>query len=489
MKRSKHALSNYKLCTMDMGQLVPVGITEVLPGDTIQQSSSALIRVSPLVAPVMHPVQVRIHHWFVPNRILWDSWEDFITGGQTGNDVSVPPTITTDIEGAGQNHGKGYLLDYMGVPIVAGLTPSALPIRAYNMIFNEYYRDQDLVTAVDEDSTVVQNVAWEKDYFTAARPWTQRGDDVTIPLGDEAPVRGIGSTAPFDDSGSQDVTDGGDDAATYPHASPLAAAGKWFADAGAAGGHLHVFADLSNATGASINDVRMAFALQRYKEARALYGARYSEYLKYLGVNSSDARLQSPEYLGGGKSVITFSEILQTGPDASDDEGVGRLKGHGIAAIKTRRYRKFIEEHGFVITLMSLRPRTMYADGLNRMWSRTVKEDYWQKELEDVGSQEILNKEVYAAAAAPNDGFGFQDRYAEYRHIPSTIAADFRDTLNHYHLARLLAAEPDLNSDFVTCNPSKRIHAVQTDDVLWCMVSHSIQARRMVSKRAGRRVM
>ena len=170
--------------------------------------------------------------------------------------------------------------------------------------------------------------------------------------------------------------------------------------------------------------------------------------------------------------------MLQTSPttDGDDTEGVGNLKGHGIAAMRSRRYRRFFEEHGHVISLMSVRPKTMYGNGLNRMWSRTTKEDYWQRELERIGQQEVYNREVYVGDSAPGDVFGYQDRYSEYRSIPSGIAGEFRSTLNYWHLARIFAGDVSLNSSFVTADPSKRIHAVQTNDVLWCMVNHSIQA-------------
>ncbi|MEM2002466.1 MAG: major capsid protein, partial [Candidatus Methanomethylicaceae archaeon] len=195
MKRSKFSLSNYKLLSGDMGELIPVGLTEVLPGDTIQQATSALVRCAPLLTPVMHPVHVRIHHWFVPHRLVWDNFENFITGGPDGNDASVPPTVSSGSDGG---FAIGSLADYLGVPPqIDDLTVSALPFRGYALIFNEWYRDQDLVaplpisTADGPDTTTsldLQKVAWEKDYFTSARPWEQKGPDITIPIGDEAPV-------------------------------------------------------------------------------------------------------------------------------------------------------------------------------------------------------------------------------------------------------------------------------------------------------------
>ena len=294
MKRSKHNLSNTKLLSLDAGELVPIGLTEVLPGDSIQQATSALVRASPLLAPVMHPVHCRIHHWFVPNRLLWEDWEDFITGGPDGMDASVFPTITMP---GGSGATVGSLADYLGIPTgVASLEVSALPFRAYNMIWNEYYRDQDLQTelAIDlgsgPDSTTgtgIQNCAWEKDYFTSARPWEQKGPSITVPLGTTAPVSGIGFTGGATGLAHSvaDVRDSDGDTETWADAwqdtttassEPrlnVRATGPGAADTP------DVFADLSNASAVTVNVLREALALQRYEEARARYGSRYSEYL------------------------------------------------------------------------------------------------------------------------------------------------------------------------------------------------------------------
>ena len=486
MKRSKFSLSHYKLLSCDMGELIPVSCVETLPGDTFQQATTALIRVSPLLAPVMHPVHVRLHHWFVPHRIIWEDWEDFITGGPDGNDASVFPTVTM----ADPANAVGGLADYLGIP--PGLTSevSALPFRAYNLIFNEWYRDQDLVaervisTASGADTTTdltLPNIGWEKDYFTSSRPFTQKGPEVTLPLSGDAPVKGVGIKP-------STVTNGGPDDSNESDGTTENYAARWstgisdiyFEQDPDNAGYPNVRADLSQVAAANINELRLAFALQRYEEARARYGSRYTEYLRYLGVRSSDARLQRPEYLGGGRQTIQFSEVLQT---AEGTDPVGELKGHGISAVRSNRYRRFFEEHGYVITMMSVRPKTMYTQGIDRSYGRRTKEDFWQKELQHIGQQEIKNEEVYAESIDPKGTFGYQDRYDEYRRQESCVSGEFRTTeLDYWHMARNFATEPTLNGDFVTSNPTKRINAVQTNDVLWCMVNHSIQARRMVAK-------
>lgn len=473
--RTKQNLSNYKLTTTDMGKLVPVQLQEVLPGDSMKLSTSALIRVSPMLAPVMHPCTVRFHHWFVPTRLLWDGWEDFITGGPDNDNAdTIPQKVIGTLDPA-----VTYLSDHLGVPSVEGLSINELPIRAYNMIFNEFYRDQDLVPEVGIDSNHIQNVAWRKDYFTTARPWTQKGSDITIPIGTTAPVVSNGQN-PLYNQPTAGTTD--HSLLTKPTDNALSLVSPFSAtqEAVTVGSESGLIADLTQATGVTANEFRELFALQRYAEARAQYGSRYSEYLRYLGVKPSDARLQRPEYLGGGKSTLQFSEVVQTG--AGDPNEVGQLKGHGITALKTRNTKKFFEEHGYMITLMSVVPKSIYQDGVQRLWLRQDKEDFYQKELQNIGQQAIKQGEIDASdPLTVHDTFGYSDRYADYRNTPSTVSGQFRDTLDFWHLARKFETPPLLNQSFIDCVPTKRIHAVQSEDVLWCMVNNSCVARRMVS--------
>lgn len=489
MKRSKFSLSHTKLFTCDMGELIPCSLIEVLPGDTIQMSTSALVRAAPLLSPVMHPVSVRIHHWFVPHRLNWVDWEKFITGGPDGLDASVPPTCTAFTPAVGS------LSDYLGLPTGVSITPSQLPFRAYQRIWNEWYRDQDLETAAgisvsggpSSPDVGLKNCSWEKDYFTSSRPWEQKGPAITVPLTGTAPVLGIGTHTQDFPVAAQPVFESNSTNPTYADAKLIGSASNdqrtyIKSKAGPTGTYPDIRADLTGISAVSMNVLREALALQRFEEARARFGSRYVEYLRYLGVRSSDARLQRPEYLGGGKNTIQFSEVLQQGVTTSGNTlGVGNMRGHGIAGIRSNRFRRFFEEHGYIMSLMSVRPKTMYFQGLKKTWNRMEKEDYWQKELQHIGQQAIKNKEIYAAHASPDATFGFQDRYDEYRREENSVAGDFRSTLNFWHMAREFSSSPALNATFVKCVPSERTFAVPSEDVIYVMANHSIQARRLVA--------
>lgn len=491
-------MSYYKLATCDMGKLIPIGVTEVLPGDTIQQSTSILLRMTPLQTPPMHPVSVRVHHWYVPNRLVFPQWGDFITGGPDGlGNGAVYPTNAGVLANA-----AGNVLDYLGVPVAsyAAGKLGMMPLRMYNLIYNENYRDEDLITAVAAENNTIQNVAWEKDYFTTSRPWTQKGPNVTLPLGSLAPVK----TSVADQmTGAQQAMRVRHDDGTIPAASQTlgiqGTSGDFFGSTTAPGTlsnqayPSNLYADLTGATAVNINQVRLAFALQRMQEARAQYGSRFVEYLRYLGITPSDARLDRPEYLGGSKQTISFSEVLRTGNVTADASTlpIGEMAGHAMAAMRSNRYRFFVEEHGYVMTLMSIRPRSMYVDGLDKTWSRRTKESYFQRELERIGQEEVKNGELRWVNGAGDDlVFGYQDRYADYRHQYSSIAAGFRSTFNDWHLARIFGATPTLNAAFINCDPGKRIMVDQsaTHSCL-IMASHSIQARRLVGPSGVGRVL
>lgn len=482
----------YKLGSCMMGELIPLGIKEVLPGDLIDHNCMTLLRCTPLVTPPMHPVEVRIHHWFVPHRIVWDDWNNFITGGEDGLNASVFPTISF------VNPAVGSLADYYGIPNgTYTATVSALPFRGYSLIWNEWYRFQKLQTALTIDktdgadtttNTTLQNCTWMRDRFTAAFEDTQLGAEVTIPLGTEAPIKGLGKLTHDFLSGSNAVFESDDTNPTYNPSAIINGSGTsdyHFAvqsKAGTGGNIPYIRADLSNASAASINEWREQWAIQRYREHSIMYGARINEYLmRAFGVRGSDARLQKPEYLGGGKAMIQFSEVLQTSNDGTNGE-VGELFGHGISFQRSNRYRKFFEEHGYIHTFLSVRPKTIYADGIEKHFLKAAKEDFYQPEFAHIGLQPLQNREVRAVHATPAGTFAYSPPYDEYRYMPSTIAGLFRSTYNDWHFARLMGSDPAFNSDFVKCVPAVRPFADQSNDTLLFMARHKIKALRNISK-------
>lgn len=474
MKRSKFSLSNTHLFSCDMGELVPFNLLEVLPGDSVQMNTTALVRCAPMLAPPMHPVHVCIHHWFVPFRLLWNNWEVFITGGPDGLNASTFPTMNPP----GGAVTQGSLRNYLGLPVMASGAPahSALPLRAYSLIWNEWYRDEDLQTPVNvsladgldaSTSVLLQNVCWEKDYFTSSRPWEQKGAAQSIPL------TGTGAVTFLEGASVRTLAVS---AATAPTPN------LYVKEAHATNADITATANLSSG-GITVNSLRQTLAIQRYQEAAANYGSRYVEYLARLGVRSSDGRLARPEYLGGGRQTLQFSEVLQTAADGANP--VSTLRGHGISALRSNRFTRFFEEHGFVMSMMYCKPKTIYSNSYSRGWNRRTKFDYWQKELEFIGQQAILNKEARANHATPDGTFGYQDRYDEYRRQESRVSGEFaQSSLNYWHFARDFASDPALNATFVSSVPTDRPFAAPSADVLYIQAKNNVKARRLVSRTA-----
>lgn len=440
----------------------------------------------------MHPINVRLHHFFVPHRLIWEraggtgTFEDFITAGSDGADAQTVPTMPST--GVASD-----LLDYYGVPPIAGVNVSALPVTGFNAVFNEYFRDQDLVPERADQEKTVPRCAWEKDYLTSARPWPQKGPDVTLPIAGKAPVTGIGmATQTYTAGGASRYETGATGSTTFANEIQGATNSYTFAEDPDNPGFPGIFADLSQTDAVKVNELRRALALQRFQEARARWGSRYTEYLRYLGITPSDARLDRPEYLGGGTVRLAVSEVLQTAPEGATparDYGVGDMYGHGVAAVRANAYQRFFEEHGYVHTVMSVRPHAMYLQGIDRTWLRKVHEDFHQRELEHIGQQEIWNNEAYADPTTGEQTFGYQDRYRDYREAQSKVSGEFRQLLNYWHLGRDFTVQPVLNQSFVECDPSKRIFNEQTQHSLWIQVQHRLVARRMLSARASGRIL
>jgi len=339
-----------------MGYLVPIGAIDVLPGDSFRVVSSVLARVAPLQKPVMYPVDIRVHHWFVPNRIIWSDWEEFIVGNEV---VYTFPTIIS------ASAAETPLFDYMGVEPVVGIALDVLSIRVYNKIWNEFYRDQDLSAVRTTDQIDLARIVWGKDYFTTARPNPQQGAAVDIGFSaGSAPVWIEGDTGVNLDIDTKRFQDFFNDSEV----------GMRFSSA-------RFYADLSSATGGiDINELWDAISFQRIAEAREFYGSRYVDYLRWYGVNPRDGRFDRPEYLGGGKQMIFFSEVFATAEGINTE--VGDLFGHGIAGLRSRPLRKMFEEHGWMISVMSVRPKVIYQNGVFRRFLRREPTDFWHRELE-----------------------------------------------------------------------------------------------------------
>ena len=510
-KRNVFNLSHEFRTTLPFGKLVPVLCEEVLPGDTFQISTSNFIRAMPMLAPLMHRVNVYTHCFFVPNRLVWDNWKTFITGGEDGTEEPTFPTIRLYDEAA----AIGSLADHLGVgvhnpkggPYEAtwnGIRVNALPFRAYNLIWNEYYRDQNLQEEIEIskddglDSITPANILtrnWQKDYFTSALPWTQRGPESQFNMNGVLDVNYTNNSGrpiirEFDDPDST-INEGLMATDANGHLINETDKNQVLIDPN---GSLNV--DLSEGVGITINQLRRSIALQKWMERNALGGSRYIEQIfAHFGVKSSDARLQRPEFLGGSIQPLSISEVLQTSA-STENSDLGDMAGHGISAGTSKQFRRFFEEHGFVIGIVSIMPTTSYMDGTRRIFRKFDKFDYAFPEFANLGEQTVYGSEIYQYAnenAIPqrpmNDKvFGYQSRFAEYKYRANTVHGDLRtDAFAPWTLVRSFGQAPVLNSDFVTADWHEedlaRIFPVtdsETQFVLQCF--HQFKAIRMLPK-------
>jgi len=500
-RRSKQVLDHPHFTTTDFGKIIPVLVEDVVPGDVFKCRTAAQIKLFPTLAPMMQGIEVRIDYFFVPNRLLWKDWQEFITGGEDGTSEVVKPYT----DASQQLTTPGSLWDYMGLPptIEAGLRGNdtdlepdtsvqvdSMPFRAYDMIYNEFYRDETLqedqqtplTGGYDRTSYALHYRGFKKDYFTSALPWTQRGPQVTIPIAGEAPISGqIDSTGQpsvitTDENGmyyrqnESDFDQSSYDLKLYRDSSELSGAHLRAStnptydsynlnhihtlDNPILGANVKGSADLSEASGITINELRRLNSVQKWLERNARAGGRYVEQiLSHFGVRTPDYRLDRPEYIGGAKQVIGMAEVLQTSETATSPQGSRAGVGFGNMLASSKKYH--IDEHGWIMGLMSIIPaQNIYADGFQRKFTRTTKFDYYFPEFQNLGEQAILNKELFGYAISGqepmDDSFGYTPRYAEYRYHPGIVTGQMRTSMAYWHMARLFNEQPTLSEQFIS---------------------------------------
>lgn len=476
--RSVFNLSYEKKFTCDMAQLIPVMCDEVVPGDFFKIGNQAVIRFQPLVAPILHEINMYVHYFFVPYRILWNAntreilsesgdWEDFITGGRDGDNADTLPTwVPTDTT-------VGSLWDYLGFPTGVdpqGAYPLDFPRRAYNMIYNEYYRDENLIDEVDLQAEDILNRCWEKDYFTSALPWQQRGTSPALPVS----ISGTTSAVFPLNTGAL---------VNNVQYSAQPALGFTGANSAVKAAMDNNTVDLSPATATTfdIADLRLAFQIQRWLERNARAGVRYTEFLKsHFGVSPRDERLQRPEYIGGSKSPIIISEVLQTSESGTTAQG--NLAGHGLSVSEGYAGKIHVKEYGLIMGIMSVMPRSAYSQGINKQWLKETRYDFYFPEFANLSEQAVIRAELYASAVSAENTtvFGYQGRFDEMRVKQSLICGDMRNTFDYWHLGRQFSSAPTLNDVFVECVPRKDIFAAPSEDGLIINFANIIKAFRPI---------
>jgi len=481
--KSVFNLSHDHKLSCNMGDLVPVLALDLVPGDKVSLSQKALARLMPMVAPMMHRVDVRFETFFVPNRLTWKNFEKFIM--QEKVDGTIPAAPYFECNGFNQDFLYTKLCDHFGIPARtnnAGVAEqiSLLPFAAYQLIWNTLYRDQNLQPEVEcqlydglhinpylAGLLTMRKRAWEHDYFTSALPFAQKGDPVAIPMADfnDVPVR---------------VNDGTGGGLYSLDGTP----NNVGAIGGTANGNVNddfLYADTSQLqnTATTINDLRRAFRLQEWFEKKARGGSRYAELiLSFFGVKPEDYRLQRPEMVTGTKSPIQISEVLNT--TGTEDAPQGTMSGHGITAIDGNTASYYAKEHGYLITIMSVMPRTAYQQGIPKHFQKFDPLDYYWPQFANIGEQQILNREVFAYTNQGGDTFGYTPRYSEYKYMANRVSGQFRDTLNFWHMGRIFDTIPALNASFIQANPTHRVFAVTDpdDDKILMHVFNQIRAVR-----------
>lgn len=508
-KLNKFNLTHDHKTTLNMGKLYPVAFFEVLPNDWFTIRNEFLLRFMALLSPVMHQFTVSLHWWYAPTRLMFKKFPEFITGGPEGTDDTVRPYFTTPEGGV----APGSLSARLRVPhSVGGLNYNAYGPRMYNLIWNEFYRNQNLQDPVansdEEGLDTTSNLEllsrnWERDYLTDASPSTSKGPEVLLPLGTTAPIVGTGKNIGLTDGTSEyglgfehnssyaglmaykdlnGLDNGTTITATIPGIEKKAYGLSTVAE------NTGMIADLSEASAISINALRYAGAVQQFQEANLIYGNRYAEFIPNMyNVVAPDASLQRPLFIGGSTNPVVISEVLQTSA-STEDSPQGNMAGHGVSYGTTPTIRFHSREFGYIMCLLSVMPKTGYYQGLPRELDRETRFDYALPLFAHTGLQTIKNKEVYAQGTdEDNEPWGYTWRFDEYRQIPNTVSGEFADTMQYWTAVRKFDSLPPLNGDFVSSKPTTDIFAVQSDlgeetDHLYCQVLHHIKSLRPLPK-------
>lgn len=534
-RRNFFDLSHEVKTSCMMGQLIPFFIHPTVPGDKFKMQSEILLRLAPTLAPIMHRVDVFTHFFFVPNRLIWDEWEAFVTKGTTGKLVPKSPQIKASLVDVGPNS----LACHLGWPVqnldsskngTSEKNPGVndyhyiteLPFRGYQLIYDEYYRDQNLQVPLFKrtfdregspsgagdspqipmssglnsdpwrcrELTTIRNRAWEKDYFTSALPFQQRGNPVELQL-----FNGQGGSLSYKSDLATEF-EYADGTVGNPSGNLSLDTGSTKVSVTNPAGTKDVRMNLDNieidlpAESVTIDSLRRSFKLQEFLERDSRGGGRYVEsILSHFGVRSSDARMQRPIYLGGGKSPVIVSEVVQTSASSAGSPQ-GNMSGHGVSAQVTHKWKHFFEEHGFIFGILSVMPKPAYMNGTPRIFLKEDVYDYYWPEFAHLGEQRIEEKEIYTQWGHSHDNinntktFGYTPRYSEYKFIPSSVSGDMAKSLDFWHLARNFTSPPNLNGNFVSHGiPQDRIFAVNDGtDNCWIQIYNKVHAKRPMPK-------